>query len=87
MKATAGQPEIKNKTILKEIAKRAMLQRGLLPEFSAASITELEGIRAAARPEDASGARDLRHMIWCSIDNDDSEDLDQLTVAESLPEA
>jgi exoribonuclease-2 len=64
-----------------------MLQRGLLPEFSAASISELEGIRAAARPEDASGARDLRHMIWCSIDNDDSEDLDQLTVAESLPEA
>jgi exoribonuclease-2 len=87
MKATAGQPEIKNKTILKDIAKRAMLQRGLLPEFSASSISELEGIRAAARPEDASGARDLRHMIWCSIDNDDSEDLDQLTVAESLPEA
>jgi exoribonuclease-2 len=29
--------------------------------------------------------RDLRGRLWCSIDNDDSRDLDQLTVAESLP--
>ncbi|HJW66447.1 MAG TPA: hypothetical protein VJ419_01580, partial [Gaiellaceae bacterium] len=28
------------------------------------------------------GLRDLRALPWCSIDNDDSRDLDQLTVAE-----
>ena len=84
MKAAATQPETENKSILQDIAKRAMLQRGLFPEFSAQSISDLEKISAAARLEDAPGCRDLRQLIWASIDNDDSEDLDQLTVAEEL---
>ena len=86
MKAAASQPEIRNKRILQDIAKRAMLQRGLRPEFSRECISELDGIQAPEKPDSAADARDLRHMLWASIDNDDSEDLDQLTVAEALPE-
>jgi len=69
---------------LKGIAHEAMLQRGLLPDFSPAVIAETNRITQAAA---ASGAaiRDLRSLLWASIDNDDSRDLDQLTVAETMP--
>lgn len=66
---------------LRAIARRAMAERGLLPEFSAAALAET----ASARPATgvgAAGVRDLRDRLWCSIDNDDSRDLDQLSVAE-----
>ena len=86
MKAAAREPEIRNKSILQDIAKRAMLQRGLRPEFSSECNSELDRIQAPAKPDSVANARDLRHMLWASIDNDDSEDLDQLTVAESLPQ-
>ena len=63
-----------------DIAREAMRQRGLQPDFSAAAQQE-----AALMPEPVAsiGAslRDLRELLWCSIDNDDSRDLDQLTVA------
>jgi exoribonuclease-2 len=60
-----------------------MLERGLLPEFSPAARAELARMTAAA-PVDEAAVRDLRDRLWCSIDNDDSRDLDQLSVAESL---
>lgn len=68
---------------LKAIARRAMIDRGLLPDFSTAAMKELGGIETAAAKSDAS-IRDLRSLLWVSIDNDDSRDLDQLSVAESL---
>jgi exoribonuclease-2 len=61
-----------------------MLERGLQPDFSHAAVKQLEGITRAAAPHDAS-LRDLRDRLWASIDNDDSRDLDQLSVAEPLP--
>jgi VacB/RNase II family 3'-5' exoribonuclease len=69
---------------LQHIAHDAMLQRGLLPDFSPAVIAETNQLTQAAA---ATGGviRDLRALLWASIDNDDSRDLDQLSVAQ--PEA
>src|ERR1700694_2927089 len=68
---------------LKSIAREAILQRGRPPDFSPAVIAETNQITQAAA---ASGAaiRDLRGLLWASIDNDDSADLDQLSVAEPV---
>jgi hypothetical protein len=61
-----------------------MRERGLLPDFSAAVVAETGSIANAATASDSS-LRDLRRLLWASIDNDDSLDLDQLSVAEQLP--
>lgn len=68
---------------LQAIARQAMLARGLLPDFSPEVVLEVNGLTRSA-VERASAIRDLRSLLWCSIDNDDSRDLDQLTVAEPL---
>jgi VacB/RNase II family 3'-5' exoribonuclease len=75
--------EKQHRTILQNIARMAMLERGLLPDFSTEALAELAGIEAPAIT-DGGLLRDLRHLPWASIDNDDSLDLDQLTVAEVL---
>ena len=74
----------RHRAILQDIARRAMVERGLLPDFSPEARAELDTIRVAASPS-AATQRDLGTRIWCSIDNDDSRDLDQLTVAEPMP--
>ena len=66
---------------LRHIAHEEMLRRGLLPDFSPAVIAEAGQITRAAVAAGA-GVRDLRSLLWASIDNDDSRDLDQLSVAE-----
>jgi exoribonuclease R len=66
-----------------DIAHEAMLERGLLPDFSPAVIKETNRITQAAEPSGAA-FRDLRGLLWASIDNDDSRDLDQLSVAEPM---
>ena len=57
-----------------------MIERGLLPYFSAAVLAETNAITRVPVDRDAS-VRDLRGLLWASIDNDDSRDLDQLSVA------
>jgi VacB/RNase II family 3'-5' exoribonuclease len=69
---------------LLNIAREAMRQRGLQPDFSAAAQQEAALMTEPIAPTDAA-LPDLRDLLWCSIDNDDSRDLDQLTVA--LPQA
>ncbi len=61
-----------------------MIERGLLPDFSPDALNELQRIQSEAATDDRQ-ARDLRNLLWSSIDNDDSRDLDQLTVAEEIP--
>ena len=66
---------------LRAIARRAMLDNGLQPDFSPAALTQLRSISAPAA-DPSPQVRDLRDLLWCSIDNDDSRDLDQLSVAQ-----
>ena len=74
-----------HRSILQRIAHRAMLERGLVPDFPLQALAELDEIHGpATRAEEST--RDLRNLLWCSIDNDDSRDLDQLTVAEAMPD-
>ena len=61
-----------------------MIERGFRPDFSSRVVAELERIRGPAERTERS-VRDLTRLLWCSIDNDESRDLDQLTVAEALP--
>jgi VacB/RNase II family 3'-5' exoribonuclease len=65
---------------LVELARKVMRERGLEPEFSNEALEQLDGIQRPAEPTD--GMEDLRHFAWCSIDNDDSRDLDQLSYGE-----
>ncbi len=69
---------------LQRIARRAMIERGLEPDFSPSARAELDAIHGPAGKASAS-VRDLRGLLWCSIDNDDSRDLDQLSVSEAGP--
>ncbi|HEV7998738.1 MAG TPA: RNB domain-containing ribonuclease [Planctomycetaceae bacterium] len=68
---------------LREIAHRAMIERGLEPDFPPEALHQVNGIPGPARDSNQS-IRDLRDRPWCSIDNDTSRDLDQLTVADKL---
>jgi len=70
-----------HRSILKSIARNVMIERGLLPDFPPEVMVELGKIKAPLFQVNGL-TRDLRDFVWCSIDNDDSRDLDQLTCAE-----
>ena len=71
-----------DRATLVKVARQAMIERGLEPDFPPAVQQEMTAIHEPARL--TPDVRDLRHLLWASIDNDDSRDLDQLTVAEPL---
>jgi exoribonuclease II len=72
-----------NHVDLAALARFAMLERGLEPDFPTEVERQVAALDGPAH-EPGPAVRDLRHLPWCSIDNDDSRDLDQLTVAEEL---
>jgi VacB/RNase II family 3'-5' exoribonuclease len=67
---------------LKRLAGDAMRAHGLLPEFSASALSEANAAFAPTDPRPEM--RDLRTLLWSSIDNDDSLDLDQIEVAQDM---
>jgi exoribonuclease-2 len=71
---------------LQAIAKQVMQQRGFQPDFPPEVPKQLAELKAHP-PQIAAGGdvRDLRSLLWSSIDNDTSRDLDQIEVAERLP--
>src|SRR3954449_1735784 len=68
-----------NQVDLHRLARQSMLAHGFQPDFGPAVLEELTELKAhppALIPD--SGVRDLRHLLWSSIDNDSSRDLDQI---------
>ena len=70
---------------LQATARQIMLEHGFEPDFPAGVPQQLAELKAHP-PQVAPGAdiRDLRQLLWSSIDNDTSRDLDQIEVAERL---
>ena len=68
---------------LRAIAIAAMRARGLDPEFPRDALAQAAALEEAPQTSEVP-TRDRRSLLWCSIDNDDSRDLDQLSVAEPL---
>jgi exoribonuclease-2 len=68
------------------MARQAMTENGFEPDFSPQAQQQLTELKAHP-PKFAPGGniRDLRELLWSSIDNDTSRDLDQIEVAERLP--
>ena len=79
---------------LSALAYSAMIERGLKPEFGVEALNQLKLIQknAVDITNHKSGdhhfieddIQDQTDLLWCSIDNDDSKDLDQLTVCKAL---
>src|SRR5580658_3705748 len=66
---------------LSAAARREMIHQGFQPDFSADAD---EQIAAIAKQEMPARLRDLRGLLWSSIDNDSSRDLDQIEFAEKV---
>jgi VacB/RNase II family 3'-5' exoribonuclease len=67
-------------------AHAAMLEHGFHPDFPEGTEKELAAIQAQPAVPTVPDAQDLRGLLWSSIDNDTSKDLDQIEWAEQLPD-
>ncbi len=70
-------------TDLAAIARQAIIDEKFEPELDDAASQQLASIQTAPLP---GALRDLRDLLWSSIDNPESRDLDQIEFAEALPD-
>ena len=70
---------------LQSAARQVMEEHGFQPDFPPQVNQQLSQILSNSNVHPAPGFRDLRSLLWSSIDNDTSRDLDQVEVAERLP--
>jgi exoribonuclease II len=66
-------------------ARAEMIQNGFDPDFAPGSDRQIAALKQKPAPQPADGIRDLRGLLWSSIDNDTSKDLDQIEVADRVP--
>ena len=69
---------------LQQAAKQVMIEHGFEPDFSPQVAQQLSDLKS--HPPQPSNARDLRSLLWSSVDNDTSRDLDQIEFTERLPD-
>ena len=70
---------------LNAAARQEMIAQGFNPDFPPDAAQQLASLQRTGPPPCGDGIRDLRSMLWSSIDNDSSRDLDQVEVAERVP--
>jgi len=67
---------------LRARAHQAMFDAGFQPDFPAAVIHEVQALKPATPGDTGPTFRDLRSLLWSSVDNDSSRDLDQVEYVE-----
>ena len=70
---------------LDERARQAMLDNGFEPDFPMGVEEQIRKLESEPPASSDSDIRDLRELLWSSIDNKSSKDLDQVEYAEELP--
>jgi VacB/RNase II family 3'-5' exoribonuclease len=69
---------------LRAAAHQEMLAQGFQPDFSPQAVQQVKALEAQKPVATGDDVRDLRSLLWSSIDNDTSRDLDQAEVAERV---
>jgi exoribonuclease-2 len=65
-------------------ASAEMIREGFHPNFPTGTDAQIAQIRASMNAAPDKEERDMRALLWSSIDNDTSRDLDQIEVAERV---
>src|SRR5438552_12867819 len=67
---------------LSAAARQEMIEEGFDPDFNPEVGRQLAALKTQTPPAPDGNARDLRSLLWSSIDNDTSRDLDQAEAAQ-----